>query len=90
MTRAWSDQVIHRVGDDASICGQTSAGSSAELVVLVPDRTTRTLGEFATPAERVCFALKVDQPELWVLTLIVKDGGGVEIERQSGAIWVSR
>ena len=40
--------------------------------------------------ERVCFTLKVDQPELWVLTLIVRDGGGVEIERQSGAIWVSR
>ena len=82
--------MLHRVGEDASICGQTSSGSSAELTVIAPDRTTRSLGQFATPAERVCFSLKVDQPELWVLTLIVKDASGSEIDRQSAALWVSR
>jgi hypothetical protein len=89
-TRVWSDQVIHRVGEDASICGQTSSGSSAQLVVIAPDRSTRTLGEFATPTERVCYSVKVDQPELWVLTLIIKDASGAEIDRQSAALWVSR
>lgn len=89
-TRVWSEQMMHNVGDDASICGQTSAGSSAQLLVIAPDRTLRILGEFATPAERVCFSLKVDQPELWVLTLIVRDANANEIDRQSAALWVSR
>jgi len=58
--------------------------------VIAPDRSTRTLGEFATPTERVCYSVKVDQPELWVLTLIIKDASGAEIDRQSAALWVSR
>jgi hypothetical protein len=89
-TRVWSDQVLHRIGEDASICGQSGTGSSAALSVIAPDHSTRILGEFATPTERVCYALKVDQPELWVLTLIVKDASGNEIDRQSAALWVSR
>ena len=82
--------MIHRVGDNASICGQTNAGASAQLLVIAPDRTPRTLGEFAVPAERVCFPLTVDQPELWVLTLIIRDANANEIDRQSAALWVNR
>jgi hypothetical protein len=89
-TRVWSDQVLHRIGEDASICGQSGSGSSAELTVIAPDRSTRTLGEFATPSDRVCYSLALDQPELWVLTLIVKDASGAEIDRQSAALWVGR
>jgi hypothetical protein len=89
-TRVWSEQVIHRVGDDASICGQSGSGSSAQLLVIAPDRTPRTLGEFGLPADKVCYSLKVDQPELWVLTLIIRDANTNEIDRQSAALWVSR
>ena len=90
LTRVWSEQVVHRVGDDASICGQTNSGASAQLIVIAPDRSPRTLGEFATPAERVCHTLNVDQPDLWVLTLIIRDADAKEIDRQSAALWVSR
>jgi len=90
LTRVWSEQVVHKVGDDASICAQTSSGASAQLLVIAPDRSARTLGEFATPAERVCHTLKVDQPDLWVLTLIIRDANAVEIDRQAAALWVSR
>jgi hypothetical protein len=89
-TRVWSDQVLHRIGEDASICGQSPGGSSAEVTVIAPDRSTRTLGEFPTPSERVCYPLTLDQPELWVLTIIVRDAGRNEIDRQSAALWVSR
>jgi hypothetical protein len=89
-TRVWSDQVLHRIGEDASICGQSNSGSSAEVTVIAPDRSTRSLGEFPTPSERVCYSLTVDQPELWVLTIIVKDASRNEIDRQSAALWVSR
>jgi hypothetical protein len=89
-TRVWSEQVIHRVGDDASICGQSGSGNSAQLLVIAPDRTPRTLGEFGLPADRVCYTLKVDQAELWVLTLIIRDANTNEIDRQSAALWVSR
>ena len=65
--------MIHKVGDDASICAQTGSGASAQLLVIAPDRTPHTLGEFQTPADRVCYTLKVDQPDLWVLTLIIRD-----------------
>jgi hypothetical protein len=90
LTRVWSEQVIHKVGDDASICAQTGSGASAQLLVIAPDRTPRTLGEFPTPADRVCYTLKVDQPDLWVLTLIVRDANANEIDRQAAALWVSR
>jgi hypothetical protein len=88
--RVWSEQVIHRVGEEASICGQASSGSSAEVSVNRPDRATMVLGVFQPPAERICYALRVDDPGLYVLTLAVKDAGGREIERQSSALWVSR
>ena len=90
LTRVWSEQVVHKVGDDASICAQTGSGASAQLLVIAPDRSARTLGEFATPAERVCHTLKVDQPDLWVLTLIIRDANANEIDRQAAALWVSR
>jgi hypothetical protein len=89
-TRVWSDRAMHRVGDTASICAQATSGSSAQIVVLGPDRTSQTLGELSPPVERVCYALEVDATGLYVLTLIVKDARGVEIERQSAALWVSR
>ena len=81
---------MHKVGDDASICAQTNAGASAQVLVIAPDRSARTLGEFSTPAERVCHTLKVDQPDLWVLTLIIRDANANEIDRQAAALWVSR
>jgi hypothetical protein len=90
LTRVWSEQVVHKVGDDASICAQTSYGASAQLIVIAPDRSARTLGEFATPAERICYILKVDQSDLWVLTLIIRDADANEIDRQAAALWVSR
>jgi hypothetical protein len=89
-TRVWSEQIIHKVGDDASICAQTGQGASAQLLVIAPDRTPRTLAEFPTPTERVCQTLKVDQPDLWVLTLIIRDTNTNEIDRTSAALWVSR
>jgi hypothetical protein len=90
LTRVWSEQVVHKVGDDASICAQTSSGASAQLLVIAPDRSPHTLGEFSTPADRVCYTLRVDQPDLWVLTLIIRDADANEIDRQAAALWVSR
>lgn len=90
LTRVWSEQVVHRVGDDASICAQTSSGSTAQLLVVPPDRKARTLAELATPVDRVCHTLKVDQPDLWELRLIVRDANANEIEQQVAALWVSR
>jgi hypothetical protein len=89
-TRIWSEQTLHRQGDDASICGQATTGASAEMFVLGPDRTNQALGQFTPPAERVCTALKLDTVGLYVLTLIVKDGSGNETDRQSAALYVSR
>jgi hypothetical protein len=90
LTRVWSDQVLHRVGDQASICGAATNGATAELTVIAPDQSTRTLGEFQPPAERVCFTMRLDQPGLYVLSLIVKDAGGTETDRQSGALSAGR
>ena len=89
-TRVWSEQIIHKVGDNASICAQTSQGASAQLMVIAPDGAPRTLAEFSTPSDRVCHTLNVDQPDLWVLTLIIRDADVKEIDRQSAALWVSR
>ena len=90
LTRVWSEQVVHRVGDDASICAQTSSGTTAQLLVIPPDRNARTLAEFPTPVDKVCQTLKVDQPDLWELRLIIRDANTNEIERQVAALWVSR
>jgi hypothetical protein len=89
-TRVWSDQAIHKVGDQASICAAAASGASAQVQVIGPDRSTRTLGELQPPAERVCYAMKVDEPGLYVLSLIVKDANGGEIDRQSAALFVGR
>jgi hypothetical protein len=40
--------------------------------------------------ERICYTLTVDQAELWVLTLIIRDANANEVDRQSAALWVSR
>jgi hypothetical protein len=89
-TRIWSEQTLHRQGDDATICGQANTGASAEMFVLGPDRATTSLGQFTPPAERVCTTLKLDTTGLYVLTLIVKDAGGTETDRQSAALYVGR
>jgi len=89
-TRIWSEQTLHRQGDDASICGQATTGANAEMFVLGPDRATTSLGQFTPPAERVCTTLKLDTAGLYVLTLIVKDAGGTETDRQSAALYVGR
>jgi hypothetical protein len=86
MSRVWSDQVLHRVGDDALICGAAASGANAQVTVIAPDHSTRILGEFQPPSERVCYSMRLDAPGLYVLSLIVKDAGGTEIDRQSGAI----
>jgi hypothetical protein len=86
LSRVWSDQVLHRVGEDALICGAAASGANAEVTVIAPDRSTRILGEFQPPAERVCYSMHLDTPGLYVLSLIVKDAGGTEIDRQSGAM----
>jgi hypothetical protein len=90
LTRVWSEQAIHKVGDQASICGAATTGATAELSVIGPDRTNRALGEFQPPSERVCYAMKVDEAGLYVLTLIIKDSSGTETDRQSAALFASR
>jgi len=90
LARVWSDQILHRVGDQASICGAAATGANAQLTVIAPDQSTQTLGEFQPPSERVCFTMRLDQPGLYVLSLIVKDAGGAEINRQSGALSAGR
>ena len=67
LTRVWSDQVLHRVGDQASICGAAATGANAQLTVIAPDQSTQTLGEFQPPSERVCFTMRLDQPGIGVL-----------------------
>lgn len=89
-TRIWSEQTLHRQGDDASICGQATTGATAEMFVLGPDRTNRALGEFTPPVERVCTTLTLDTTGLYVLTLIIKDSSGNETDRQSAALYVGR
>lgn len=86
LSRVWSDQMLHRVGDDALICGAAASGANAQVTVIAPDRSTRVLGEFQPPSERVCYSMRLDTPGLYVLSLIVKDAGGTEIDRQSGAM----
>ena len=86
LSRVWSDQILHKVGDQAAICGSASTGASAQVTVITPDRATLTLGEFQPPAERVCYGLRLDKPGLYVLSLIVKDASGTEIDRQSGVL----
>ena len=90
LNRVWSEQVLHRVGDQASICGSAATGVSAQLTVIGPDRGVRTLGEFQPPAERVCYTLQLNEAGLYVLSLIVKDASGNEIDRQSGALSAGR
>ncbi|HWA33872.1 MAG TPA: hypothetical protein VG737_07070, partial [Cyclobacteriaceae bacterium] len=90
LSRVWSDQVLHRVGDQASICGAAATGATAELQVIAPDRSVRTLGEFKPPAERVCYTMQLNEGGLYVLSLIVKDASGNEIDRQSGALSAGR
>jgi hypothetical protein len=90
LNRVWSERAIHRVGEQASICGAAPSGATAEVSVIGPDRTNRSLGEFQPPSERVCYAMKVDDAGLYVLSLIVKDSNGVETDRQSAALFVSR
>ena len=89
-TRIWSEQTLHRLGDDASICAQATSGASAEIFVLGPDRSNKALGQFTPPAERVCTTLSLDNAGLYVLTLIIKDAGGNETDRQSAALYVGR
>jgi hypothetical protein len=89
-TRIWSEKTLHRQGEEATICGQATTGANAEMFVLEPDRTNRSLGQFTPPAERVCTTLTLDTPGLYVLTLIVKDEGGTETDRQSAALYVGR
>lgn len=81
---------MHRVGDTALICGQATTGGTAELMVIEPDRASQKVGEFTPPAERVCFARKVEKPGLYVLSIIIKEAGGNETDRQSATFWVSR
>jgi hypothetical protein len=88
--RVWSEQVLHRVGDQASICGSAATGVSAQLTVIGPDRNVRILGEFQPPAERVCYTMPLNEAGLYVLSLIVKDASGNEIDRQSGALSAGR
>jgi hypothetical protein len=90
LSRVWSDQVLHRVGDQASICGAAATGATAQLQVIAPDRGVHTLGEFKPPAERVCYTMQLNEAGLYVLSLIVKDASGNEIDRQSGALSAGR
>jgi hypothetical protein len=89
-SRVWSEQVLNRVGDNASICGAASTGANAQVSVMAPDRSMRTLGEFQPPAERVCYTMKLDEAGLYVLSLIIKDASGNEIDRQAGALQAGR
>ncbi|MFN8635829.1 MAG: hypothetical protein U0893_18425 [Chloroflexota bacterium] len=90
LNRVWSEQTIHKVGDQATVCGSATTGNQAELLVMAPDRGITTLGQFQPPAERFCQPLKVDQSGLYVLTLVVKDANGGELDRQSAALWAGR
>jgi hypothetical protein len=85
-----ADRISYRVGDEATICAQASAGSSAEIQVLAPDGTLRTLTEFKPPADRVCHTMRIDLPGLYVATLTLKDDGGRELERNATVLTVTR
>jgi hypothetical protein len=89
-SRVWSDQVLHHVGDDALICASATNGARAQMTVIAPDRSTRTLGELQPPAERVCYSMHLDDPGLYVMTLIITDAAGTEIDRQSGVLSADR
>jgi hypothetical protein len=89
-SRVWSEQMLNHVGDDALVCGAAISGAKARVTVIAPDRSTRTLGEFQPPAERVCYSMHLDVPGLYVLTLIIDDANGTEIDRQSGVLSADR
>jgi hypothetical protein len=91
LARVWSEPTMAAaVGDQVSICGSASAGASAEIIVIAPDRSTTTLGSFQPPTERVCQPFRPAAQGLYVLTLIVKDANGVETDRQAGTLWIGR
>jgi hypothetical protein len=91
MARVWSEPTMAAaVGDQVSVCGAANGGASAEIVVIAPDRTTTTLGEFKPPSERVCQTLRPATQGLYVLTILIKDANGVETDRQAGTLWVGR
>lgn len=84
------DRSLYKVGEDASVCAQASTGSSAQILVMMPDSSQRTLGEFQPPADRVCQAFRLDTPGTYVLTLTVKDSTGREVERHATVVTAAR
>ena len=81
---------MYKVGEEASVCAQATFGNSAQISVLMPDGSQRTLGEFQPPADRVCQTLKLDNPGIYVLTLSVKDASGRELERHATVVSAAR
>lgn len=84
------DRNTYQTGEEATICAQATAGTSAQIGVIEPSGAQRTLGEFQPPADRVCQTLKLENPGIYVLTLTVKDGSGRELERHATVILASR
>lgn len=72
------------------MCAQATFGSSAQISVLTPDGSQRTLGEFQPPADRVCQTFRLDNPGIYVLTLSVKDSAGRELERHATVVTAAR
>ncbi|MCC7367324.1 MAG: hypothetical protein IT306_02815 [Chloroflexi bacterium] len=85
-----ADRNTYSVGEEATLCAQATHGSSAQINVLGPDGSQRTLGEFQPPADRVCQTLRLDLPGLYVVTLTVRDAGGRELERFATVVNATR
>jgi len=89
--RVWSEPSIAAVGSQVSVCGSAASGATAEIVVIAPDRaSSATLGQIKPPTERACLPFVPTAQGLYVLTIVLKDGGGVELDRQAGTLWVGR
>jgi hypothetical protein len=84
------DKTQYKVGEDASVCAQATYGSSAQISVMLPDGTQRTLGEFQPPADRVCQSFRLDTPGTYVVTLVVKESNDREVERHATVVSAAR